>query len=366
MKEIVTWIVATKSRVLAAGTALLLLVIYVDWVTGPQIGMGCFYFLIIYIFTLYINKYAGLAVVLVYCVVWLLIKLAAPATPPWELLAWNTAVRLVTFGSIVWLVQISRNLTDEVARLAAAKTAGLQRELALEQQSAQALHQLAGQLEAAGEAARRQFGQEVHDTIGQSLVVLQLQLDMIVKDLPTPLQDRLHAAVAQVQTLLQQTRTLIFEMHPSMLEDLGLEPTLRRYAQYLEAQTDVKVTVTGPGTALAGTPAQRIFLFRAIKELVTNAIKHGKAREIMIGLHPSAGSLRVVVDDDGCGFTPATDAPSATSTGLGFAWISERLRAFGGTWHIESTPQQGARIMLDLPVPDHQSIATSCPAAAAR
>ncbi len=343
----------SKRRLLTLAIILLLLVGYADWLSGPQVSMGFFYVVITYLFTWYIGTAAGLFVALFHVSLWLGMQLMGAKVPPWYLLAWNCSVRFFTFAGIVWLVRLSKDLSGEVERLAAAKTQGLTRELQYQKKTEEAIHQLASQLVAAEDVTRRKMGQDVHDSVGQNLSVLQLQLEQALKDMPADVdaRQRLTDALTLLDTVVQQTRTLIFELYPSMLDDLGLMPTLRRYAEYMEAQTQTRVTVTESGLPREIASPFRNFLFRAAKELVTNAIKHGKARETLIGIHWRVDDIRVVVDDDGCGMDPAVAITPERRTGLGFAWIGERLRSFGGSIRVESIPGQGTRVLLDLPMP---------------
>ena len=99
-------------------------------------------------------------------------------------------------------------------------------------------------------------------------------------------------------------------------------------------------------------------MYRAVKELINNAAKHGPARQIVVHLRGREGVLRVIVDDDGRGFSPSPMVRDARSqTGLGLAWIRERLHALGGKLLLESVPGGGARVILD--VPDVATTATS-------
>jgi signal transduction histidine kinase len=111
-------------------------------------------------------------------------------------------------------------------------------------------------------------------------------------------------------------------------------------------------------------------LFQAAKELLGNAIRHGRAREIIVAVHwrgepkpgePKPGeptgvqggavrTLKIVIDDDGCGFEPARVLSPRTQRGLGLAGIRERLVSFSGKMSIESDPGRGTRIIMEVPV----------------
>jgi signal transduction histidine kinase len=142
---------------------------------------------------------------------------------------------------------------------------------------------------------------------------------------------------------------MTFQLHPSMLDQLGLTETLQHYADLLSKQTKAQIRIADFGPPMTLPAPVTSFLFRAVKELITNALKHGPAIDILVQIRRQPGDIRIVVNDDGKGFTLAADS-DAKRTGLGLAWIRERLRSLGGSLDIESSPGQGARVTINLPV----------------
>jgi two-component system sensor histidine kinase DegS len=143
---------------------------------------------------------------------------------------------------------------------------------------------------------------------------------------------------------------MTFDLHPSMLDHFGLIPTLQRFAQDYSKRTHAEVTVSESGDRTELPASLASYLFRAIKELVNNAVKHGNAKEIIIAIHWDPGHMRTVVDDDGSGFDPVKATEPRARRGLGLAGIDERLTSFGGRLRIESQEGSGARIILEVPV----------------
>src|SRR6185295_11168452 len=113
--------------------------------------------------------------------------------------------------------------------------------------------------------------------------------------------------------VIRQTRTLTFELYPSMLGQLGLTTTLRHYAEQLSAHSGARVVVLESGPQAAPGEPDDGFLFRAVKELVGNALKHGAAREIVVQIRRRRAHVRILVQDDGKGFDPS----GTVGTGLG-------------------------------------------------
>jgi len=355
MKSLPTyWLLGSRPRVIAVGFLTLALIGYLDWSTGPRVMLTCFYLIPAYFFGWFMGRRAGYPVALVYAMVWFGLDLSTRQfTLASPLLYWNVVVRFATFVIVVWIVAVCRDLTTEIAKLIDAKTDGLRREIQLRQESEEAIHKLASQLSEAEDAERRRLGQDVHDALGQNLSILKFRLEAMAADLApdSPIAPRLVDSAAFLDTVIQQSRTLTFELYPSMLDDLGVGPTLRRYAEQLAAQTSVTISVTESETPPAALPtALRGFLFRAGKELVTNSIKHGRAHDVVLQLRWSAQGVRVIVDDDGKGFDAVHVLDPETRRGLGLAWIAERVRSLGGAVHLESAPAEGARVVIDLPL----------------
>jgi signal transduction histidine kinase len=334
------------------GVVLLALLGYADVIAGPSLKLTCFYLIPAFLFTWFMGRRWGYAVATVYAVVSLAADVHGATHPLSPLLFWNAAVRLATFVAVTVMVDLCRNLTKEIEDLVEAKTMSLQREIRLRKESEEAIHQLASQLSAAEDAQRRQLGHDLHDTLSQNLTVLKLQLEEVLRERPddSGIQDRLESSLSLLGALIHQTRTLTFELYPSMLDDLGLVTTLRRYAEQLESQTTIRIIVSESDTQRELPSPISTFLFRAAKELITNAIKHGKAREILVHIRWRENGIRIVVDDDGTGFDPVQALGPERRTGIGLASISERLRFFGGTLRIESVDLQGSRALLDLPL----------------
>jgi two-component system sensor histidine kinase DegS len=135
-----------------------------------------------------------------------------------------------------------------------------------------------------------------------------------------------------------------------MIDDLGLVATLNGYARDFGKRSTIDVIVTEHGVPARPASALSHYLFRAVKELLNNAARHGHAEEIVIAVHWEPSRLRIVVDDDGSGFDSANLPHRQGPGGLGLAGISERLSTLGGGLYVESKIGQGARVILEVPI----------------
>ena len=168
-----------------------------------------------------------------------------------------------------------------------------------------------------------------------------------------------------VDELIRQTREMTFDLHPSMLDHFGLVPTLQRFAEDYSRRTlaEVSVTESGPRVTLSNSLAS--YLFRAIKEVVSNAVRHGNAKDIIVSVHWENGRMRTVVDDDGCGFDPVKALTPQARRGLGLAGIDERLTSLGGKLRLESSAGSGTRAVLEVPASGEPNPVVSAPDVAA-
>jgi signal transduction histidine kinase len=134
-----------------------------------------------------------------------------------------------------------------------------------------------------------------------------------------------------------------------MLDQFGLVPTLRRHAEQFAGRANVEVLISEEGNPRPLSDRIANYLFRSVKELLNNAVKHGHAKQIIARFFWEENGIRVVVDDDGGGFDTADLAVPDIQRGLGLAGIRERLTSLGGNLKLESTGGEGTRVMMELP-----------------
>lgn len=243
----------------------------------------------------------------------------------------NTFTRLMVLLLTAFMLSAFKDLSSRLVELVDQRT--------------RALRDLSIRLSQAEESERSRIAHDVHDGLGQVLTLLKLNLGNAIAEyskasLPT---QRLEELVALVSSLIDHSRTLTFDLHPTMLETLGLLPTLRQYAEQFSRQTQVEVTISEAGKCGQPPAVLSGYIFRATKELMTNAVKHGHASQIVVSVFWKNKSVRVMVDDDGAGFDPASVAPGVGKTGIGLAGIRERIQALQGALTIESVLGGGTR-----------------------
>jgi two-component system sensor histidine kinase DegS len=201
----------------------------------------------------------------------------------------------------------------------------------------------------AQEAERQRLSRQMHDGPAQALsnFILQTEIAMRLLDVdPAQAKDELGNLKTSAMGTFQKVRNFIFELRPMMLDDLGLVPTLRKYADAFKEQSGLDVSVTVTGSERRLEPYLEVMIFRAVQELLGNASRHSQANLIKVQVDLGNEYIRVNVEDNGKGFSSEIlkDSPS-----LGLKLIRERAEMLGGSFEIDSAPGSGARISFTVP-----------------
>jgi two-component system, NarL family, sensor histidine kinase DegS len=202
----------------------------------------------------------------------------------------------------------------------------------------------------AQEAERQRLSRQMHDGPAQALsnFILQTEIAMRLLDVdPVQAKDELGNLKTSAMGTFQKVRNFIFELRPMMLDDLGLIPTIRKYADAFKEQTGLDVNVTVTGTERRLEPYLEVMIFRAIQELLGNAARHSQSTLIKVQVDLGNDLARVSVDDNGKGFDPDS---LNLSNNLGLKLIRERTEMLGGNFEIDSAPGKGTRISFVVPV----------------
>jgi two-component system, NarL family, sensor histidine kinase DegS len=200
----------------------------------------------------------------------------------------------------------------------------------------------------AQEAERQRLSRQMHDGPAQALsnFILQTEIAMRLLDVdPAQARNELGDLKTSAMSTFQKVRNFIFELRPMMLDDLGLVPTLRKYADAFKEQTGLDVSVTVTGTERRLESYLEVMVFRAVQELLGNTARHSQATMVKVQVDLGNDLLRISVDDNGKGFDPET---VSESTNLGLKLIRERAEMLGGTFEIDSAPGSGARISFSV------------------
>ncbi len=212
---------------------------------------------------------------------------------------------------------------------------------------------LLGDLISAEEEERRRIARELHDGTGQALTSLLLQLralqqapslDKVRSDL-----DLLRKSTADA---VEDLRRISRGLHPSVLDDFGLVPALRRMAEDIAAGGKLEVRFSADGLEPLRLPtAVEVAVYRTVQEALHNVVKHSAAKTVQVSLQQLPEGLQVVVADDGAGFeVEATLQRAAVENRLGLQGIRQRMELLGGSAEIMSRPGEGTTARLLVPL----------------
>ena len=214
------------------------------------------------------------------------------------------------------------------------------------------LQSLASELSLTEERERRRLATVLHDNIAQLLVVAKGKFEKIQE---SALYRSLAKPMEEIRRLIEEsiryTRSLVFELSPPILYDLGFEPAMEWLAEHMQQQYGLVVSVEDDDLPKPLDNEARALLFRAVRELLFNVLKHAQASCARVCMRRAGEHLEIIVEDNGVGFAPdQLGASSGKIEGFGLFSIRERLNYFGGRMEIESTPGEVTRVTLSLPL----------------
>ena len=225
------------------------------------------------------------------------------------------------------------------------------------QRKREELRALATQLTLSEEDTRRSIATDLHDRVGHDLLS-QLKALRALQDraLPPDVEEEVRALVRNTERLIAESRTLIFELSPPILKEVGLDPALKALAEDMLEPRGIRWELRSKGTIeeFNADDAVCVILYRMTRELLFNVIKHSDATRVRIIVNRGPGKIMVAVEDDGRGFEAGfslDDVERArTSRGFGLFSIRERLLPIGGEMQIVSVPGEGATVAMSCPL----------------
>jgi two-component system sensor histidine kinase DegS len=205
----------------------------------------------------------------------------------------------------------------------------------------------------AQEEERDRLARQMHDGPVTAISNFILQAEILQKNFdknPDKVRKELTNVMDAARETFKLVRGYVFDLHPMMLSDLGLAPTVKRYITAFKDNSAIEIELAVNGTERRLEPYLEILLFRGIQELLVNARDHSGANMIKINLDIEMDQIDLLVEDNGKGFgTGKLTLDAASSKTIGLSTLQERVQLAGGTMQLDSTPGQGSRIAISIP-----------------
>ena len=224
----------------------------------------------------------------------------------------------------------------------------------------QQLRALASALSFAEQRERRRIAAELHDHLAQMLILSRMKICMLQS---TPRPEDTRGPMQEIQRLLDEsidyTRTLIWDLCPPMLHEVGLEAALEWLAEQMHERHGIDVRFEDDEKPKATEENVRVLLFHAVHELLMNVIKHAKASRVIVAVRRQEEQVEIHVEDDGVGFDEVGKRKRVgQGGGFGLFSIRERLDVIGGAFEMKSKPGEGSRATLRAPLQPAAEAAT--------
>ena len=334
----------SERAVLGLATFLLIGVVGVlDYVTGSSFSFSIFYLLPIALGAWCLGKQTGLLACLAGAMTWLAVDLMSNVTPAhWSVPCWNALVRLAFFLIVVSLLTALRRLTATMEETVRQKTALLSAEI-------REREEVQRQLIESKEAEQRGLARELHDGLCQFLTGTAFKAKSLQAMLAREgnrnapdageLVGLLNEAVAQLNRLAKG-------LDPLELESGNLTLALEQLSDQAGRLFGVSCLVESRGPLGPINRAALLHLYRIAQESITNAIRHGRARQITLSIRALHEGVVLAIQDDGVGFAP--ERPS--TGGMGLRTMQYRANTIGGNLQIFSRRREGTLIRCVVPI----------------
>jgi PAS domain S-box-containing protein len=214
------------------------------------------------------------------------------------------------------------------------------------------LKSLASELVLAEERERKRIAVHLHDEVCQNLAYSKMKLQMVhaASNDQTQL-DGIAEVCDSLTRMMQEVQTLTFGLSSPVLIEFGLEAAVAHWLkEEIEQKHGIATDFTDGGQAKPLDEDMKALLFRSVRELLANVVKHSQARRVGISISRDEQNIVISMEDDGVGFVPEEVVVGKGSGGFGLFSIRERLAHLSGSLEIDSGPGQGCRSILRAPL----------------
>lgn len=254
-------------------------------------------------------------------------------------LVWNTAIAVAFYFVVVWILAKLRALQDQLEERVRQRTAALKNEM----------HErcrLEEEILRISEREQLRIGHDLHDSLCQHLTGIALAGQVLSEQLAkSPAQaEAVNHIVQLIEDAIELTRRLARGLHPVEMKNEGFMDSLQELTASISERFKVACRFECESPVLVEEPDVAIHLYRIAQEAINNAIKHGKAREVVIGLETDETGTKLTVTDDGVGLP----ANFRAGPGMGLRIMAYRASIIGGSFAMEAADGGGTRVTCSL------------------
>jgi len=205
----------------------------------------------------------------------------------------------------------------------------------------------------AQEEERKRISRELHDVVAQTLAGINIRLGLLKREVTLNTKGLLRN-IALTQRLVKKSTGVVQQvardLRPSMLDDLGLIPTLHAYLESFTDRTGIRSHLQAFAGVKDLDPAQSTVLFRISQEALTNVARHSHATQVEVSIQKLSHSVTLAIKDDGISFERELLQPSSVCKRLGILGMKERAEMIGGSLEIELEPGHGTVVRAQFPL----------------
>ena len=332
----------SKPLLRLAGLGFLVLVGLVDYLTGYEIFFSVFYLLGVGLAAWFVGRRFGLLMSVLSVFVWVGGDLAAGAHFSNPLIPfWNAMILLGFYFIVVVLLTRLRSLQRELESRVQQRTLALRQEMAERERLEKEILEIS-------EREQCRIGHDLHDSLCQHLTGTALATQVLGEKLAAqarPEEADAQNIVALIEDGIDLARNLARGIYPVEMEAEGLMAAFQNLAAGLTHRSKVRVSFECDPPVLIHDATTATHLYRIGQEAVTNALRHGKPTQILIGMSDRQGRLILAIEDDGVGLPEAWQR----TAGLGTRIMAHRAAMIGGTVSIEPGPTGGTVVICSIP-----------------
>ena len=220
------------------------------------------------------------------------------------------------------------------------------------QRAHQAQEAFSKQLIESQESERNRIAAELHDSLGQDLLIIKNRavLGLKLLDDAARAKEQMEQIAGTASQAITEVRQIAYNLRPYHLDEIGLTQSLEEIVERVSNSCPIRFTARVDYIDDLCAKDSAINLYRIVQEAINNIVKHSDASEAKLFIRRNSREIEMVIEDNGKGFVPVSDP--ARRPGFGLTGMSERARILGGTLAVHSTPGLGTTVTLNIRVQD--------------